>query len=74
MKDKIKNITRDELTQVINSTVELPAELRETIKLYLSGLSVDEVARELSLPVSTVRNRLNLAKVFLNTITNEQDI
>ena len=65
MKNKIQNITREELTVLINSTLELPTELTETIKLYLLGLNPEEVAYRQRLPVSTVRNRLQLAKAYL---------
>ena len=65
MKNKIQNITREELTVLINSTLELPTELTETIKLYLLGLNPEEVAHRQRLPVSTVRNRLQLAKAYL---------
>ena len=36
--------------------------LKETIELYLAGLTYEEVARELGVPVTTVKNRLSFAK------------
>lgn len=36
--------------------------LKETIELYLAGLTYEEIARELAVPVTTVKNRLSFAK------------
>ena len=36
--------------------------LEETIELYLAGLTYEEIARELGVPVTTVKNRLSFAK------------
>lgn len=36
--------------------------LKETIELYLTGLTYEEIARELAIPVTTIKNRLSFAK------------
>lgn len=36
--------------------------LEETIELYLAGLTYEEIAQELGVPVTTVKNRLSFAK------------
>ena len=45
---------------------ELPSELREIIELaYFAGYSSSEVARELAIPVGTVKSRVSRALVLL---------
>lgn len=52
----------EEAQAVRGSLAELPADIRETIELaYFGGLSQSQIARELSLPLTTVKSRIRSA-------------
>ena len=42
---------------------KMPSELKDVVKLRILGMSYDEIATELNLPLSTVKNRLFDARI-----------
>ena len=44
---------------------KMPSELKDVVKLRILGMSYDEIATELNLPLSTVKNRLYEARTMI---------
>lgn len=58
--------SHEEASAVRASLAALPADVRETIELaYLGGLSHSEIAKKLSLPLTTVKSRIRRAMTHL---------
>ena len=37
---------------------KMPSELKDVVKLRIQGMSYDEIAKKLNLPITTIKNRL----------------
>ena len=46
-------------------------EVRDVIKLRIKGMGYDEIAKELNLPISTVKNRVSDARIRIKTELNK---
>lgn len=57
-----------EMLENVNS---LPAPLRLPMKMRLTGYSYKEISEELSLPMSTVKNRIHAARVRLRYVLKD---
>ena len=60
----IKQLSRIELLKEV---------LKETIELHVAGHTNEEIAQELGIPTSTVKNRLTYAKVHSLLPSSERE-
>jgi len=63
----LRGLERDERVRLVRRGLRsLPAEMREVLVLYdLEGLSYDEIASILSIPMGTVKSRVNRGRLEL---------
>jgi RNA polymerase sigma-70 factor (ECF subfamily) len=69
-------VEKNELKELVRSAINsLPAHMRMVVVLCdLEGLSYDEVAKILGVPVGTVKSRLNRARLSLRNILQSKGI
>lgn len=60
-----------ELDELYCAIKSLPADYRIPFTMHLSGYTYDEVAHALSIPVTTVRNRIHAARVLLRNMLKD---
>ena len=64
--EKAEMGTTDEVDETIEAVLKLPARLKDCVYLhYYEGYKTAEIGQMLSVPASTVRNRLREARVLL---------
>lgn len=70
----VENDTHEQQTVVhdLQTLIDgMTPEVRDVIKLRIKGMGYDEIAKELNLPISTVKNRVSDARIRIKTVLNK---
>lgn len=66
-------VSREKVRRLTRSLAQLPPEFREVLVLQFSeGLSYDEIAERVSVPVGTVRSRISRARARIHELMREE--